>query len=157
MEKQKMLCLKMQRFGPVDIDKNNLHQVDDKMEIFEGAYGEFMLGIELLLLFSSDKLGADKVEYWKNVFSKTENDFIEYRKRVNQKAVEVATSILKNNEQLEDEILETTQQEKEDEGQEKFDETVKENESKKAAAESKAKNKIDDHKSKIDAILADSE
>ena len=143
----------MQRFGPVDIDKNNLYQVDDKMEIFEGAYGEFMLGIELLLLFSSDKLGADKVKYWKNVFSRTENDFIEYRKRVNQKAVQVATSILQNNEQLKDEILERTQQEKEDERQEKFNESVKENESKKAAAKSKAKNKIDDQKSKIDAIL----
>ena len=49
VEKQKMLCLKMQRFGPVDIDKNTLHLVNDKMEIFKDAFGEFMLGIELLL------------------------------------------------------------------------------------------------------------
>ena len=89
-----MLCLKMQRFGPVDIDENNLHQVDDKMEIFEGAYGEFMLGIELLLLFSSDKLGADKVKHWRNVSSKTEDDFIEYRNRVNQKADAVKETLM---------------------------------------------------------------
>ena len=100
-----MLCQKMQRFGPVDIDKNTLHLVDDKMEIFNDAFGEFMLGIELLLLFFSDKLGPDKAKFWKNVFSKTENDFIEYRKRVNQKDVEVATSILQNNGQLKDKIL----------------------------------------------------
>ena len=97
----------MQRFGPVDIDKNTLHLFDDKMKIFGDAYGEFMLGIKLLLMFFSDKLGADKVKYWKNVFSKTENDFIEYRKLVNQKAVEVATSILQNK-QPKDEILEKT-------------------------------------------------
>ena len=122
-----MLCLKMQRFGPVDIDKNTLHLVDDKMEILKDAYGEFMLGIELLLMFFSDKLGADKVKYWKNVLSKTNDDFTEYRKRVNQKAVEVATSILQNNEQLEDEILERTQQEQEEDTQEKINETVKSN------------------------------
>ena len=105
VEKKKMLYLIMQRFGPADIDKSTLHLVDAKMEIFKDAFGEFMLGIELLLLFSSDKLGADKVKYWKNVFSKTENDFNEYRKRVNQKDVEVATSILQNNGQLKDKIL----------------------------------------------------
>ena len=130
VEKKKMLYLIMQRFGPVDIDKSTLHLVDAKMEIFKDAFGEFMLGIELLLLFFSDKLGADKVKYWKNVFSKTENDFIEYKKRVNQKAVEVATSILLN-EQPKEETLKRTQQEEKDERKEKFNETVEVNESRK--------------------------
>ena len=92
-----------------------------------------MLGIELLLLFFSDKLGPDKAKFWKNVFSKTENDFIEYRKRVNQKDVEVATSILKNNGQLKDKILQRSQQEKENEKHKKLNETARENESRKTA------------------------
>ena len=40
-------------------------------------------------------------------------------------------------------ILERSQQEKENERQEKFNETVRENEIKKAAAEAKAKNKVE--------------
>ena len=158
-----MLYLKMRRFDTVDINKSTLHLVDDKMEIFKNAYGEFMLGIELLLMFFSDKLGADKVEHWRNVSSKTEDDFIEYKNRVNQKAdavketlvpsffpsmaqSQVASSMLKN-EPLKDETLEKSQQEEEDEEQGKFNETEKENESKKTAAEAKAK--------KTEAIHAD--
>ena len=52
----------------MDTSNSTLYLVDDKIKIFKDVYGEFMLRIELLFLFFSDKLGANKVEHWKNVF-----------------------------------------------------------------------------------------
>ena len=165
--KQKMLYFKMRNFDPVDIDESTLAIVDDKMKTFDDALSKFMEGIEILLISHIDTLGAERVNQWKTVQTATEKDSIEYRKKVYQKVNTVKkdlvptlsrsapmhaqsqiTSSIFQNEQLKEmrkqnEILERTQQEKENERQEKFNETVKENESKKAAANAKAKNKLD--------------
>ena len=167
MVKQKLLYFKMKSFDPVDIDQSTISIVDDKMKSFDDALHDFIEGIEILLLSHSDSLGTDRVAQWKTAQSTTEKDSIEYRKKVYRKAYDVKetlnrtfptsapmhaqsqmTSSMYQNDQLKvmkrhNEILEKTQQEKEIERQERLNETVKENESRKAAAEAKAKNKLD--------------
>ena len=155
--KQKLLYFKMKSFDPVDIDQSTISIVDDKMKSFNDAVHDFIEGIEILLLSHSDSLGTDRVAQWKTTQSTTEKDSIEYRKKVYQKANDVKktliqtfpksapmhaqsqmTSSMFQDEQLKvmkrhNEILEKTQQEKEIERQERLNEKLKENESKKAA------------------------
>ena len=153
MVKQKMLYFEMRSFDPVDIDKSTLAIVDDKMKTFDDALRDFMKGTKILLISHSDSLGTARVEQWKTAQSTTEKDSIEYRKKVYQKVDAVKDSLIQSlprsapmhaqslmtssifqSEQLKEmkkhnEILERTQQEKENERQERLNETLKENES----------------------------
>ena len=159
--KQKLLYFKMKSFDPVDIDQSTISIVDDKMKSFDDALHDFIKGTVILLLSHSDSLGTDRVAQWKTAQSTMEKDSIEYRKKVYRKAYDVKetmnqtfptsapmhaqsqmTSSMFQNEQLKvmrkhNEILEKSQQEMEIERQERFNQTVKENESKKAALKPK--------------------
>ena len=165
--KQKILYYEMRSFNSAHVDENTLPIVYDKMKFFDDALRDYVKGIQILLLSLSDSLNTEKVEQWKTAQSTIEKDSEEYKKNIFEKAnavkktlapsfpssgsmhaqSQVTTSMLQG-EQLKEmrrqsDIMERTQQEK-------FNETLKESESKRAAAEAKAKNKVE-------AILADCE
>ena len=140
--KQELLYFKMQIFDPADIDESNLDKVSDKLKTFEDALDQFMEEIASLLVSQSDTLGPDRVEEWKSIQSSIVKDSKEYIKKVNTKASLVKKSITPSfpstapmhaqsqvttsmfqKEHLDEirrqnDILERTQQEKENERQE---------------------------------------
>ena len=151
--KQKMLYFQIRSIIHTDVDESTLPIVDDKMKFFEESFNEFKEGIVVLLLFHSDSLGADRVRDWKNVWSSTIKDANEYRRNIHKKAnlvkkslvlsfpshteSPVTTSMFQNEMRKHDDcphlnmyavtvldLMERAQQGKENERQEKFNETV---------------------------------
>ena len=153
MVKQKMLYFEMRSFNHAHINESTLHIVDDKMKLFEDALNKFKEGIASLLRFHSDSLGTDRVGDWKIVWSSTEKDSDEHKRNVYRKANIVKKSLIpsfpsaapmhaQSQEQLNEmrkhddcphlnmyavtvlDLMERAQQGKENERQEKFNETV---------------------------------